>query len=321
MHFPMICSSFKMIIRFFLKLLLIASVILVCDRGVGTILKLFYFRMESGENYRTTYSIDSTTADILVFGSSRANHNYVPDIFEDKLHNTFYNTGRDGNYVLYNYAIFKAITGRYNPRLIIIDIRPEELAYSAIEYYRLASLLPYYQSHPEIRRIVDYRSAFEKVKHVSAIYPYNSLILRIAMGNLKYSDKEEPSTKGYVPIVKIMKNKTIDTLKINAFIIDENKILALKDIISICKRKNIELVFVFSPVWSIIQNTFCSSIISDLCYENGIRYVDMSNHETFISNPRYFADISHLNDEGARVFSTILATTQIERKIFELNPQ
>jgi hypothetical protein len=276
--------------------------------------------MESGESYRTTYSIDSTAADILVFGSSRANHNYVPDIFEEKLHYSFYNTGRDGNYILYNYAIFKAITSRYNPRLIIIDIRPEELAYSAIEYDRLSSLLPYYQSHPEIRRVVDYRGPLEKIKHVSAIYPYNSLILRIATGNLKTSDEEEPGTKGYVPIVKIMKNKTIDTLKINAFIIDENKILALKEIISTCKQKNIELVFVFSPVWSIIQNTFSGSIVSDLCSENGISYVDMSNHETFISNPGYFADISHLNDEGARVFSTLLVTTRIEGKIIVPDP-
>ena len=102
-------SSFKQIIRFFLKFLLIVALILICDQGIGTILKFFYFRQESGDGYRTTYAIDSTIADILIFGSSRANHSYVPEIFEDKLHYTFYNTGRDGNFILYNYAIFKAI--------------------------------------------------------------------------------------------------------------------------------------------------------------------------------------------------------------------
>ena len=36
--------------------------------------------------------------------------------------------------------------------MIIIDISPEELGYNATEYERLSSLLPYYQTHPEIRQ-------------------------------------------------------------------------------------------------------------------------------------------------------------------------
>lgn len=306
MHLLMASSSFKQIIRLFLRLLLIASLVFVCDRGIGTILKLFYFRQKSGVGYRTTYSIDSTVADILIFGSSHANHSYIPEIFEDKLHYTCYNTGRDGNFTLYNYAIFKAITRRYSPKLIIIDILPEELDYKTFEYERLSLLLPYYQIHTEISRIVDFRGPFEKIKLISAIYPYNSLILQIAMGNLDNNKEKVPDIKGYVPLYKIMKNEKIDTLQISACIIDENKNRALKDIISTCKQKNIELVFVYSPIWSIIQNSFCNIIISELCSENGISYLDMSNHPTFINNHEYFADKDHLNNEGARVFSTML---------------
>ena len=187
----MITLHRKDIIRLFLKMILITVLILVFDRGIGTLLAKYYFSQESGGYFRTTYSIDSTSADVLVFGSSRANHSYVPEIFEDSLSLTFYNTGKDGNDILYNYAIFKAITKRYSPHIIIFDIRPENLAYNAFEYDRLSVLLPYYDDHPEIADIVNLRSPFENIKQISSIYRFNSMIFRIAMGNLEFNKKRE----------------------------------------------------------------------------------------------------------------------------------
>jgi hypothetical protein len=306
MHLRIAISSIKEINRFFLKLLLIEIIIFACDRGIGTFLKIFYFHQESGTGFRTTFSIDSTSADILVFGSSRANHSYVPEIFEKKLSATFYNTGKDGNFVLYNYAIFKVITKRYYPDLVIIDISPEELAYNSVEYERLSSLLPYYKAHPEIRQIVDLRGPFEKTKHISSIYPYNSLIMLIAMGNLQYNKLRKPDNKGYVPLYKTMINEKHDTLKIIAGTLDENKIVAIKDIISTCKQNNIDLVFVYSPTWNISQISFYNDKLSELFSSEGIRFLDLSNPPAFMNKSNLFADINHLNDDGAKVFSNMV---------------
>lgn len=302
----MASSSTRQIIRFIFKGLIIVSVILICDRGIGAILKLFYFNQESGPLYRTTYTIDSTVADILIFGSSQANHSYIPEIFESGLHCTCYNTGRDGNYILYNYAIFKAITERYNPKLVIFDVNSGTLNYSSTDYDRLSALLPYYQTHPEISSIVNLRGPFEKIKLFSTIYPYNSMIIHIVLGNLDFNKQRKPENKGYVPLNKTMKNAKLNTLQINDCTQDEIKIQALKDIISTCKQNNIDLVFIYSPRWFIIQDSFCNEVIPDLCSENGICYLNMSNDSTFINNPTYFADQTHLNDEGAQVFSTML---------------
>jgi hypothetical protein len=299
-------SSFQQVIRFLLRFILIATIIFVCDRGIGSILKLFYFRQESGTSFRTTYSIDSTYSDILIFGSSRANHSYVPEIFEKRLYSTCYNTGKENNFILYNYALIRAITNRYNPKMIIIDILPRGLKYDAIEYERLSTLLPYYQTHPEIRYIIDLRGPFEKIKHLSTIYPYNSMILQIATGNLEYNKQRRPDINGYVPLIKTMKNVKIDTSKISTYTIDENKTRALKDIISTCQQKNIDLVFVISPYWGIIRDSLGNSMLSELCSVKGVRYLDMSDSPVFINNPEFFADISHLNDKGARVFTAML---------------
>jgi len=293
-------------VRFFLRLVLILSLILIFDHGIGMILKHYYFHQDNGGGHNITYTIDSTAADIIIFGSSRANHHYVPEIFESRLHYSCFNAGADGTYLLYSYAIFKTIVKRYNPKLVIFDIRPYELGNITSEYDRLSLLLPYYQNYPEIRHVIELRGPLEKFKHISSIYPYNSLIFQIARGNLNSSKSKEPDLKGYLPLYKTMKYEKAGTWDICDIKIDENKVNVLKEIISTCKQKNINLIFVHSPIWVNMQDSFCHNILSDVCSENGARYIDMSNDSTFMNNPAYFEDKSHLNNEGARVFSNML---------------
>jgi hypothetical protein len=306
-------TPFMKVFRFILKLLLVAIVILICDRGTGAILKHYYFNQDSGELYRTTYSLDSTKADIIILGPSRAKCSYVPDIIEDSLHLTCYNAGKDGSFIFYNYAVFKEITKRYNPKLVIFDIAPDELEYRIYEYERLSILLPYYKTHPEIRPIVDMSNPFVKIKLISSIYPYNSLIFKIGMGNLEFNKKREPSKSGFVPYFAVMKNELPDTMKIKPSTIDENKINALKDIITTCKKKNIQLVFVYSPVYSIIRDSYYYPLISDYFSGYNVEYIDLSNDPVFINNPQYFSEKIHLNNDGANVFTTMVLK-EIESK-------
>lgn len=307
-------SSLNQMVRFSLKLIFILLLIIIIDQGIGMILRHLYFRQKSGEESQITYVIDSTFADVLIFGSSRANHHYVPDIFESRLNKTCFNAGKDGSYFLYGCAIFKAIARRYNPKLIIFDIRPYELGNITSEYERLSILLPYYRKYPEIRSIINLRGPFEKLKHISSIYPYNSLVFQIVRGTLNLRKTSAPNLKGYIPLFRTMKANNIDSWNLSNITIDENKINALKDIIATCKQKKIELVFVYSPMWRIIQNSFCDSLISRICSEQGISYINMSNDSTFINRPDYFEDVSHLNNEGARVFSNMLID-----KIYQTN--
>jgi hypothetical protein len=290
--------------RLIFKSLLIVFILFIIDYGIGKTLKFLYFRQVSGFSYRTTYSVDTTKAEVIILGSSRANHNYVPGIFEDSLHCSSYNAGKDGSFVLYSYAIFKSITKRYCPKIIIVDIRPGDMNYNKTEYERLSLLLPYYQTHPEIRQIVDLRGPFEKVKLLSKIYPFNSMIFQIAVGNLQ-KDNTNELNKGYVPLFKTMQNEKMDSIYDNTPNIDKNKMRCLKDIVSTCSEKGIDLVFVYSPIWIKIKDPD-KNILSEFCSENGLKYIDMSNDPFFLNNQKYFADYNHLNDEGARIFSSVL---------------
>lgn len=294
-------------IYFLIKLIILFCFLFVIDFSIGKALKYFYFKQESGLLYRTTYSFDKTNESILIFGSSRANHHYHPTIFQDKLKMSYYNVGRDGNFLLYNYAILKSTLKRYTPKMIILDFNKGEFNSSQDSYDRLSSLLPYYEDHPEIRTIVDKRSQFEKYKLFSKIYPYNSLLFTIFAGNMKFNKERKSDLKGYVPLDKKW-NKQIENRKISAKNkLDSIMINAYTSFITDCNTAGVKLYIVCSPYFEIaIEKDESITIAKEIAYKKNIPFYDFSNDSTFLNKPRFFADIAHLNDSGAKVFSTKL---------------
>ena len=220
---------------------------------------------------------------------------------------SFYNTGRDGNFLFYNYAVFKAIVKRYRPKIIIFEVSSSELCYNETDYDRLSTLLPYYKNHPEIRQIVNLRSDFEKFKHISAIYPYNSTLLTIGIGNLESNRNRKFDRKGYVPLKNILSDTTIKTiLHIDKFV-DDNKIIFLKDVIKYCFCHDIHFFLIQSPLLSNIKPPKGPANIEKFAEKNNIPYWDFSYSPSFRSVPGFFQDQNHLNEIGAMAFSKTIA--------------
>lgn len=293
-------------LRFILNMAILLLILFIIDRIAGGITKRLYFKQVAGANYRTTYAMDSTTADILVFGSSRASHHYVPEVFEDSLKMSFYNTGRDGNFLLFNYAVFQSVIKRYKPKIIILDINPGDLYYNKDDYDRLSSLLPYYYDHPEIRSIVNMRGPYEKYKLLSAIYPFNSSLLTIAIGNCEYNKNKKSDNKGYLPLYNQMKD-TIQLSNKERGILDNIKMNALKSIMFYCKTNNIRLVNVMSPIHVINTNDSTGIIVKLLAIKSGTDFFNFTLDPLFAKSPSFFQDPSHLNNTGATKFSVMLA--------------
>jgi hypothetical protein len=304
--------------KFFIRISTILFIVAMSDLLIGNLLRHFYFTQVAGQGYRTTYALDSTNADILVFGSSRANHHYVPEIFEDSLKRSFYNTGRDGNFLLYNYAVFKTIVKRFTPKIVIFDINPEELYYDAESYERLSSLLPYYRNHPEIRDIVNMKSPFEKFKLISSIYPFNSSFLTIVIGNMEENKQRKSERKGYIPLYNLLIDTTLKTTQTLEGTIDINKVNAIKDIMKYCLNHNINLVFIQSPIYGIVESPKTINTIEQMAKMNHVIFWNFSNDADFLSTPKYFQDQFHLNEIGANWFSKIVVKKIIEEEYVPL---
>ncbi|OFX78034.1 MAG: hypothetical protein A2X12_07550 [Bacteroidetes bacterium GWE2_29_8] len=294
--------------KFFLvKLVVLFTIIFSLDFFIGNILGYFYFKQESGLQYRTTYSIEKTTADLLIFGSSRANHHYYPTLFEKRLNLSYYNVGRDGNFMFYHSAVLKGVLKRYSPKIIILDFIGKEFEENQNSYDRLSSLLPYYKTHPEMRSIIELKSKYERLKMPSFIYPYNSSIFTIAIGNTEFNKRRKGDIKGYIPLNKTLVGSIEIDSSSSKYEIDSIKIKAYESFIQDCKNSNVKLYIVCSPYFTSYNHSDYSLIIAkEIAKRNNIQFFDYSNDSTFLNKPQLFADISHLNEEGSKLFSNML---------------
>lgn len=301
--------SKKPYLFFGVKMLIFIFILCTFDFLIGNVLEHFYFKQESGLQYRTTYSIEKTSADILAFGASRANHHYHTQVFEKNMPGySCYNAGRDGNSIFYHYAVLKTILKRYTPKIVILDFELASLAKNNESYDRLSSLLPYYRSHPEIQSIVNLKSKYERYKLYSRIYPFNSSLFTIAIGNAEINKTRANDINGYVPLNSVWQEPIgYDTNTVVKSLLDSNKISCYENFIRDCKNRGVNVYIVVSPYFIKFKNSDYSVVKGrEIAKKYAANFWDYSADAVFTSNRLLFADLVHLNDNGARVYSKLV---------------
>jgi hypothetical protein len=291
---------------FLIKLLILISIIYAIDFIIGNSLRYFYFKQKRGAQYLTTYSIEKAKADILIFGSSRANHHYNPAIFEKELNMSCYNNGKDGQFIFYHCGILKSSLKRYTPKAIILDFFFGEFSSNQASYDRLSALLPYYRDHYELHTVIELKSPFEKLKLLSNIYPFNSSMLSIAGGNELFSKKVKTDINGFLPIpsTKIWEKKIQIENDPPKYEIDTTKIRIYESFIQNCLKSKIKLYIICSPRFIKLINSDYSIILAqEIAKKYKVPFFDFSQDTTYMNDSTLFADEGHLNNKGADLFS------------------
>jgi len=294
-------NSFKI---FLLKIAAFLAVVFLLDLIIGSLLKNFYFRQKSGYDYLTTHSLENAKADILIFGSSRAVNLFNPNVFEKEMEMTCYNAGRVGEPIFYHYAVLNSVLKRYKPKIIVLSFDAGNFSIKQDAYDKLAVLLPYYKTHTELRSIAELKGPHEKVKLVSNIYPYNSLLLSMITGNSAYGKKKYTNPNGFFPLKKTFAGplptfdysteKELDSIKINTY----------TSFIKDCSNSNIQLVIVCPPYMINSVGTDTSIIEGKrIAQEYNINFLDYSRDTFFTKRIELFADFRHLNEKGVEIFS------------------
>lgn len=303
--------------------------VFLADQLVGSVSRKLYFTQKTGQSACLNYSLQKCKTDILIFGNSRAQHHYDTRVLSDCLKMSCYNAGIDGGHsILLPYSQIKVMTKRHLPKIIILEFRPSSVEYKEGAYDRLSILLPYYSKFPELRPIIQLRSPSEKIKLLSAIYPFNSDIINLLWFNTNSARKKDIA--GYIPFVgQVMKiNKLAKQSQITAqpqiatySSVDTNMIIALQNIIRICKEKNISLFIFNSPSFHEFNEKSLPSPEARLALEiinrNKVNYVDFSFDSRFIGQFQWFKDMSHLNEKGASIYSQIIGEL-IKKKYSEI---
>jgi len=302
-------SSYR---KFVIKVGVLFIIFLLFDFVFGSSLRKLYFSQTSGLLYRTTYSLEKTQADILIFGSSRANHHYHPDIISTGTNCSYYNVGRDGMGIMYHYALLKGILERYKPKLIILDISIGQFSKENNEKEKLSALLPYYKTHPEIRDLLYYRGPFERIKLHSQSYPFNSIIPTILVGNMEFNKSRKNDLLGYIPLPtrdpKMINyfNKN-DFYKTDPNTIDSSMVSFFEEFIRTSIEKKINLIVTISPYLtnSIIDDSSIKEAIK-ICLKYNIPFFNYYYLQGISDNKNNFMNAMHLNEKGSINFSKML---------------
>lgn len=289
---------------FIMKLLAFLAFVYLIDFSLGSMLKKYYFKQDSGYDYLTTYSIEKTTADILVFGSSRAVNIYNTSIIERKTGLTCYNVGRYGEHLFYHYGVLKAVTSRYKPKMIVLSFDAGNFGIDQEDYDRISVFLPYYNHHKELEPLISLKGPYERLKLISHIYPFNSLLLPIITGNSSKGKEKYANNKGFIALHKTFSG-SLKTYNYEEYIqLDTQKINYFKSFISECKETGIPL-FIVCPPYQIKQIGIDPSISAaiKIANENNVNFFDYSTDSFYRSKPQLFADYRHLNNNGVEIFT------------------
>jgi hypothetical protein len=293
---------------FTFKLLILVIGLIIADKTIGALLRHFYFQSKHGEQKRLTYVLDSVNHPVLILGASKALRQYASPIIADSLHLPCYNTGKDKQGIYYNLAILKAVLARYHPQVVILDLHPLGLTHYEELLDDLSVLLPYYDSHIQLRPIIDKRSYWEPVKTWSTLYRYNSLALQIAANQLSHAG-DSGIVDGYAPKHETMRRPPYSPYSPASLTAatDPGIVAAFEEIITSTIRAGGRPVVVVSPVYFPIHGgTTTTKLAAQLCERYHIPFLNYMDSTAFLYRNDLFFDEAHLDESGSAVFTQML---------------
>lgn len=267
--------------------------------------------------------------DVLIIGSSQAQHGFNPLLFREETGLFTYNNGSAGQQMDSAYFLLRDILKENKPRLVIIDIYWRALDHD-LDFSQLAA---------NYERIVDpnvkrdfYHSGFplkSKVEYSLKILRYRqsfywtmeSFLNRLLYGEkstVTKNDARDPvdiDYYGHSRVREVIPDKLIEEQ--NKFRNSKYKPLSkrqekyIKTIIEFCRQENIDIVAVSAPIMPVsfeMVSDFYQKINSEystLFSNYSIDFYDLNyqNRDDKFLNIDHFYDENHLNAKGADILT------------------
>ena len=281
--------------------------LVVADWAVGTWSEKMYYSSKYGIFHRQIYCLQESEDEIVILGSSRAAHHYVPQIFEDSLGMTCFNAGSDGMCIYYHYAILSSYIYRNAiPKLVVLDIQDMDVGKSDGATFTFEAALdrlsPHYKDNSSIMSMFESLHWTEYIKLNSKTYRYNSKLVQL----IKCNFIPYPENKGYEAVNGKLPDDIdfCNTPRKNVELEYEKEKYLIK-LLSLCKSNNIPLVMIYSPIFYNSQSNAKEKII-EISVKYNVPYWDYSNNPLFLDRNN-FRDIDHLNNETAYRWSSFIA--------------
>jgi hypothetical protein len=286
-------------------IVLIVAILIVSDAIVGAISrKLIVNAPDVGLNQTNTLqALFHQKADILILGSSRANHSFDSRIITKETGLSCFNAGRDGMEILYDLTVLRCYMKRYVPKIVVLDVNESMIdgswAGTIKEINSCFGLSPIIDSTLEA-----HDSWQDRMKLHSNIYRYNKSWEWLLKA---YMSTPKECLYGYFPM-KEKNNATFHFIRDNKKLVPgKEDLVYLNQLISLCKENGVKIIITYVPTL-ILNAEGAPSFLRKYCAQQHIRLMDYSENKKYYLHPEYFYDMTHLNEKGAEVFSNDFAS-------------
>lgn len=302
--------------KFLLKVLLFFACVVVMDIAFGQLFSYLRVHAKGGSTANCEYIANQCQDDIIIIGSSRATHHYVPKIIEDSLGMSCCNCGEEGNGVVLAYGRLKMLTERYTPKLVLYELTPGyDYGTKEPNNKYLGYLRAYYDKKGIKVLFEDFDDDLSWLKMKSKMYQNTSRLLPDVFDNILYRDNH----KGYEPLYgkMILKENqfTVQNYQDLVFAVDSVKLSYIERVIDLCKEEQIPLLFMISPRYGMAKPDM--SIYEpalSICKQYNVPVYNYISCMSISDHIEFFQDEGHMNNQGAEAYTSLLIN-DVLRKI------
>ncbi len=293
----------------FLKNLLIFCLVLSAVLILEDILVTYAYHHKITRKYRVWNEIIHTSidADLLILGNSRAWCQYSPQILDSILGTNSYNIGIDGSAINRQRA-------RYDIYRHYQEVKPKYLIHN-VEFFTLGGLtigyereqfMPYMMFPYARKRIIDAGEPFSFGELYIPMYRYYT--------NNVYDDYTKFDyviEKGYFGEDIPWDGSKLADLEPYVAPIDSQALNIFIDFIEELIKDDIQIVLVSAPIYrgatqKVLNYDEYTKLYTNLSAQFGLSFLDYSDYY-LCEDTIYFYNATHMNKQGAELFSVQLA--------------
>lgn len=254
-------------------------------------------------------------ADMVVLGSSRANHHIHPVILGERLGAEVHNAGVDGQSVLFARAVQELMWANgIRPEAFIMQVE----AFDVIAYEPARALVAahYLESTPVTRQTLEREGYNVKVKLTSRAFRLNSLVLQLVLNRL--ARNQDQATDSYSDLDGTMEGRSDLIVGVPGRWVNRSRAVhpdalgALAELVKSTTEAGSEVFVVTGPYLrrGPVQPAELEALdaIKEVTAAGGGQFLQIDERQfPVFEDPALYYNATHLNGQGAAIFSELLA--------------
>ncbi len=216
-----------------------------------------------------------------------------------------YNGGIDASNNIYaHFLMLNHILAIHKPKVICLEVMITDFTMEDDPFNTVTFFAPYFGLNEGADSVFRMAGKYWKYR-ISHLYRYNAKAVSNIAGLA--INRNEGGDNGYIPSPQPVHFPSSLEHKNTPKTVDNMKLDYVRRFIYLCKKNNIKLVFMVSPMYTKIDTDYYD-ILKAIAKENNIPFMDYHTSGLYLDHPEYFKDIYHLWDKGAKLYSSVFAS-------------